>query len=157
MKCHATKQVQQSEDDPSKYEITYIGNHTCTEFYNNQVTENSSFFIDFSSNLSAEKSQSLPFSNSSPINLTESEIMHGEEVPSNSTPMQKTMAVTDPMWPMPLMDDHMLSPSIQSSSGSAETTVDFDDALLRLDDPFSIDPFDQLLTNMHVNSNVWNN
>jgi hypothetical protein len=134
----------------------YIGNHTCTEFYNNHEAKDSSFFINFSSNLSAEKSQSLSFPYSSPINLTESEIVQGEEGPSNScTPMQKAMTFPDPMCRVPLMDDHMLSPSIQSSSGSAETTVVFDEALLRLDDPFSIDPFDQLLTNMDVNANFW--
>lgn len=29
--CPATRQVQQSEEDPSMLEITYIGDHTCTQ------------------------------------------------------------------------------------------------------------------------------
>ena len=37
--CPATRQVQQSEADPSMFEITYIGDHTCTQ--NRQaVTDN---------------------------------------------------------------------------------------------------------------------
>ncbi|KAF3321854.1 putative WRKY transcription factor 70 [Carex littledalei] len=149
LNCPATKQVQQSEEDPSKYEIMYKGNHTCTEFYSCQDTENSSIVIDFSSNPAANNSQSFPFPYHSSINSTGSEIIQREEVPSNSTSMQNTVAFPDPMWHAPLLDDHMLSPGIQSSSGSAETTVDIDERLFKLDDPF-----DQFLTGID-DTNIW--
>lgn len=68
--------------------------------------------------------------------------------------MQNTVAFPDPMSHAPLLDDHMLSPGIQSSSGSAETTVDFDERLFKLDDPYYVDPFDQFLTGID-DTNIW--
>nr|QWQ79542.1 WRKY transcription factor protein 24 [Zanthoxylum armatum] len=41
--CWATKQAQRREDDPQKYEITYIGHHTCRDMirFSQILTENS--------------------------------------------------------------------------------------------------------------------
>ncbi|KAK8503880.1 hypothetical protein V6N12_019051 [Hibiscus sabdariffa] len=36
--CLATKQVQRSDDDPTTFEITYIGTHTCTNVASNLVS-----------------------------------------------------------------------------------------------------------------------
>ncbi|KAJ4751058.1 WRKY DNA-binding protein 55 [Rhynchospora pubera] len=154
LNCQATKQVQQCEEDPSKYEILYIGRHTCTEFYNNQEVENSAFVIDFSSNPAARNLQSFPFSDTSSVKSIESEVAQAEVVPSKIMTLQNTTELPDSTWHVPLMDDYMTSPSIQSSSGSAATTVDIDEGFLRFDE-YPIDQFDQFLTTINT-SGIWN-
>ncbi|XP_020080618.1 probable WRKY transcription factor 70 [Ananas comosus] len=38
--CQATRQVQRSEDDPTMYEITYIGEHTCRDLPDSSIIIN---------------------------------------------------------------------------------------------------------------------
>ncbi|KAJ3680953.1 hypothetical protein LUZ60_015442 [Juncus effusus] len=56
--CLATRQVQQSEEHPDMYDITYIGQHICKQANKNSNKE-SSCILDFSSNSNQQVS---PFS-----------------------------------------------------------------------------------------------
>lgn len=47
--CCATKQVQRSSDDPSIFEITYLGKHTCPKISTSSATESGYGLINFSS------------------------------------------------------------------------------------------------------------
>ncbi|KAF3327360.1 putative WRKY transcription factor 70 [Carex littledalei] len=48
--CQATRQVQQSEQQPGMYEITYIGDHTCKQAKKHCQEQEQSYNINFKSN-----------------------------------------------------------------------------------------------------------
>ncbi|XP_008792248.2 WRKY DNA-binding transcription factor 70-like [Phoenix dactylifera] len=86
--CQATRQVQQSEADPSMYVITYMGEHTCRDptispHLLPPSHRRPSSIISFGSETTADDQKEVPF-NSSCFSVMKQEI--DEEVPSDPTP-----------------------------------------------------------------------
>ncbi|KAF3327359.1 putative WRKY transcription factor 70 [Carex littledalei] len=78
--CQATRQVQQSEQQPGNYEITYFGEHTCKQAKKHCQEQEQSYIINFKSNTNnaIQHFASPPLSSSIKHE-------HEEEVMSNQT------------------------------------------------------------------------
>ena len=76
-----------------------------------------------------------------------------EEIYINSTSMEKAVNMittekgTEPKIISKIHENVLTEPT-------SETTVDFDERLFKLDDPYYVDPFDQFLTGID-DTNIW--
>ncbi|XP_010931380.1 WRKY DNA-binding transcription factor 70 [Elaeis guineensis] len=91
--CQATRQVQQSEDDPSIYVITYMGEHTCRDptispHLLPPSPQRPSSIISFGSETTADNQNEIPL-NSSCFSVLKQET--DEEAPSDPTPRSSSL------------------------------------------------------------------
>ncbi|KAG1365617.1 WRKY DNA-binding transcription factor 70 [Cocos nucifera] len=91
--CQATRQVQQSEDDPSTYVITYMGEHTCKDptispHLLPPSPPRPSSIISFGSETTTDDQKEILF-NSPCFSALKQEI--DEEAPSNPTPRSSSL------------------------------------------------------------------
>nr|WFL37668.1 WRKY transcription factor 16 [Crocus sativus] len=95
-KCAATKQVQQSEQDPSLYIITYFGEHTCQDFNeaSTSLENNEPCIIDFgtSNNYAATPTSQDHKSPSLPISGTDDVVSNGCLVEGSAQLVEELMS-----------------------------------------------------------------
>ncbi|KAF5785382.1 putative transcription factor WRKY family [Helianthus annuus] len=134
--CKATKQVQKTDDEPSKYKITYIGVHTCNNFQKAQIIEealepmDNSFLISFEKNTTVKNSKMgtcfQPMKHTSKEVNPSLSYMKYEQVSfsDHDTPWDPIVGVSQvPSEPMSIISsvldcENMVSPGVLSSTCS---------------------------------------
>ncbi|XP_072997012.1 transcription factor WRKY45-1-like [Typha latifolia] len=131
--CQATRQVQQSEEDPSLFVITYMGEHTCRDTAPKSGDQRPSFVIDFESNAAADRQSPcfLP-----PLHSLKQE--SDGEVISNST--LDFSSSEPPMLPeVKTSSDHHSDVTSAFNSPYGFLDMEFGEADFALDDILSLD------------------
>lgn len=130
--CQATKQVQKSEEDPSLFVITYMGEHTCTNNHNIILSSNSSepSIISFGSNTSNVTHDVSPLFPKRPGN--EEEVLSNHKPITSSSDIFDLPSLCDGSLPEPLMNESALQRGDESGSNFdmsffADSFVNFED------------------------------
>ncbi|XP_078180921.1 WRKY DNA-binding transcription factor 70-like isoform X2 [Carex rostrata] len=130
--CQATRQVQQSEQQPGKYEITYIGEHTCKQAKKHCQEQDQSYIINFKSNTNNQIKQfSSPPISSLIKHEHEEEVMSNQTSSDNFTTSPEQVITSSDFWGLEL-----------ESIASDSLSLEFDGASLEFENMESILSYD---------------
>ncbi|XP_078180919.1 putative WRKY transcription factor 64 [Carex rostrata] len=136
--CQATRQVQQSEQQPGNYEITYIGEHTCKQAKKHCQEQEQSYIINFNSNTNNDIQHFASPPLSSSIKHE-----HEEEVMSNESP-SVSFTTSDNEQVIP--SSNFLGLELESIRPSDSFSMEFDGASLEFENIESVFSYDQFVS-----------